>query len=716
MLKKIILIAVPALLLFLPSLAKEGMWVPTLLDKYNIAEMKQLGFKLSAEDIYSVNNASMKDAVVLFGTGCTAELISGEGLMITNHHCGYDAIQNHSTLAHDYLTNGFWAKNRQEELPNPGLTARILYRMEDVTSQVLAGSKEKPADSLQVIIDRNTKKITNQATENDKFEASIQPLFNGNQYFLYVYEVFSDVRLVGAPPSSVGKFGGDTDNWMWPRHTGDFSYFRIYSGKDNKPAKYSPDNVPYKPRKFFKISMNGVHANDFTLVFGYPGKTQEYIPAIAIKQIMEQGDPDKIAIRNLKLTVLAADMNRDRGVRIKYSAKYAATSNAWKKWQGEIKGLRRLNAIETKQQFEKEFTKWALATPERKNKYGEVLPKLEKLYTQLAPYSKANDFYTEIVQRGTDIFSIVSLFEAVDNKWNNLTKIDQQKLQKSINQRIEDYFNEYNQVTDEKVFATLLTHYAKYADQAFLPEDFKMLMKKTSKEILLEKYYRKSIFADQLKLEKLSADINPRTLKSLSKDPIFKMYKSLKKQYESTVEPSFTSIQKQIDSEMKTYISGIMEMKQGHPLWPDANKTLRVAYGKVEGYEPMDGASYDYYTTIDGIMQKDNPEIYDYNIPQALRDLYAKKDYGRYSENGQLHVCFIASNHTTGGNSGSPVINANGDLIGVNFDRCWEGTMSDLMFDPDRCRNIILDIRYALFITDKLAGAGYLIDEMQLVN
>lgn len=715
MFKKIILIAAVAVSC-LPSLAKEGMWIPTLLDKYNSAEMKQMGFKLSAEDIYSVNRASMKDAVVLFGSGCTGELISGDGLLITNHHCGYDAIQNHSTLAHDYLTNGFWAKSHQEELPNPELKVRFLNRMEDITSQVLAGTSDKPADSLQVIVARNSKKIIKQAAENDKYEVSIQPLFNGNQYFLYVYDVFSDVRLVGAPPSAVGKFGGDTDNWMWPRHTGDFSYFRIYADKNNQPAKYSPDNVPYKPKKFFKISLKGVQANDFTLVFGYPGKTQEYLPAVAIKQIMEQGDPDKIAIRDLKLGILAADMERDREIRIKYSAKYAATSNAWKKWQGEVKGLRRLNAIEVKQQFEKEFRSWAASTPERQKQFGDVIPSLEKLYSQLAPYTKANDFYTEIVQRGSDIFNVVSFFEAIESKWNTLSQNDQQKIQKSVRQKLDEYFDEYNRATDEKVFASLLSYYAKHADQSYLPEDFKALMKKTSREILISKIYQKSIFADQSKLTNLSMKLDSKVLKTIAKDPVYGIYKSLKKQYESTVEQPFISLQKQIDLAMKTYIAGIMAMKQGHPLWPDANKTLRVAYGKVEGYEPMDGASYNYYTTIDGIMQKDNPEIYDYNIPQALRDLYSKKDYGRYAENGQLHVCFTASNHTTGGNSGSPVIDANGNLIGVNFDRCWEGTMSDLMFDPDRCRNIVLDIRYALFITDKLAGAGYLLNEMQLVE
>jgi hypothetical protein len=693
---------------------KEGIWIPTLLDKYNIEEMKQMGFRLTADDIYSVNKASMKDAVVLFGTGCTGELISNDGLLITNHHCGFDAIQNHSSLEHDYLTNGFWAKNHQDELPNPELSVRFLTRMEDVSDQVLAGTEGKPSDSVSVIISRNTKQITAKAAENGKFEASVQPLFYGNQYFLYVYEVFEDVRLVGAPPTSIGKFGGDTDNWMWPRHTGDFSYFRIYANKDNQPAKYSPDNVPYKPKKFFKISIKGIQPNDFTLVFGYPAKTQEYLPSQAIRQIMEQGDPDKIKIRGLKLGLLAADMNKDPGVRIQYAAKYANTSNSWKKWQGEVKGLKRLNAIETKLQFEKEYASWAQSSPKQKNKYGEVLSSLGKRYEQLAPYTKANDYYGETVLRGTDIFSIVSFFESIESKWPSMTPSDRQNAQESIQPKLDEYFKEYNQTTDEKVFAALLRLYAKDVDPAFLPEDFKALMNKLGQEELISKVYRKSIFTDQEKLAETTSNLNVSKLKKISHDPIFQIFRSLKKQFESKVEPFYTSIQKQIDLSMKTYIAGIMEMKQEKPLWPDANKTLRVAFGKVEGYEPMDGVTYDYYTTLEGIMQKDNPAIYDYNVPQKLRDLYQKKDYGRYGKNGQMNVCFTASNHTTGGNSGSPVIDANGNLIGVNFDRCWEGTMSDLMFDPERCRNIILDIRYALFITDKLAGAGYLIDEMQL--
>lgn len=700
------------LLALTSAFAKEGMWIPTLLNKYNIEEMKQMGFKLTTEDIYSVNQASMKDAVVLFGTGCTGELISDQGLLITNHHCGFDAIQNHSSIEHDYLTNGFWAKNHQEELPNPQLNVRILDRMEDVTEKILAGSEGKPKDSLSVIINRNTKKITSEASQNGKYEAAVQPLFYGNQYFLYVYQVFEDVRLVGAPPSSIGKFGGDTDNWMWPRHTGDFSLFRMYANKDNHPAKYSADNVPYKPKKYFKISIKGIQPEDFTMVYGFPGRTQEFLPSQAIRQIMEQGDPDKIKIRDAKLSLLAADMDKDPKVRIQYAAKYATTSNAWKKWQGEVKGLRRLNAIATKQKFENEFKSWVAADPDRKNRFGEVLQNFEKLYNQLASYSKAYDYYGEIVQRGTDLFSIIAILESLDARWANLSPAEQAKSQKSIQLKLEDHFKDYNRETDEKVFAALLRMYARDLDPRLLPDDFKILMRKTSPEKLISKIYRKSLFSDSIKLSAVTNGLNPKKFMIISHDPAFKLFRSLKKYFESNVESKTNSIQKQIDENLKTYVAGIMKMHEGRPLWPDANKTLRVAYGKVEGYEPMDGVIYDYYTTLNGIMQKDNPAIYDYKVPQTLRDLYQKKDYGRYGKNGYLNVCFIASTHTTGGNSGSPVIDAYGNLIGVNFDRDWEGTMSDLMFDPDRCRNIVLDIRYALFIVDKLAGASYLIDEM----
>jgi hypothetical protein len=697
-------------------LAKDGMWIPTLVSKYNLDEMKQMGFKLSAEAIYSDAHESMKDAVVLFGSGCTGEFISNEGLIITNHHCGFDAIQNHSTLEHDYLTNGFWAKNHQEELPNQDLSVRILMHTEEVTDKVLAGTESQPKDSVSAIISRNAKKIAAQASDKGKYEANVQPFFSGNQYFLQVYQVFQDVRLVGAPPSAIGKFGGDTDNWMWPRHTGDFSIFRVYAGKDNQPAKYSTDNVPYQPKKFFKISIRGIQSYDFALLLGYPGRTQQFLPSQAIRQIMEQGDPDKIKIRDEKLRLLAVDMNRDAKVRIQYASKYQSTSNSWKKWQGEVKGLRRLNAVEAKQKTEAGFAQWVESNPERKARFGQVLPSFEKLYKELEPYTKANDYYGEIIQRGTDLFSLIAYFDQLESRWPGYSSAELPKIQKAVDSRLAEYFNEYNQATDEKIFAALLTIYVKDVDPRFLPEDFKSLMSKTTPELLISKFYRKSIFANQDKLASLSSGLNAQKLKTLRKDPAFRLFRSLKNCYETKVQAPFNAIQKQIDENQQIYVAGIMKMNADKPLWADANKTFRVAYGKVEGYRPMDGVTYDYYTTLTGIMQKNNPSVYDYNVPQALRSLYLNKDYGRYGTHGVMNVCFTASIHTTGGNSGSPVLDSAGNLIGINFDRCWEGTMSDLMYDPDHCRNIILDIRYALFIIDKFAGAGYLLDEMAITE
>jgi len=580
MFRKNLLLAGFVLLSIMPTWAKEGMWIPTLLDKYNIEDMKRMGFKLSADDIYSVNHESMKDAVILFGTGCTGELISGQGLFITNHHCGISFIQSHSSLEHDYLTNGFWAKNHQEELPNPGLTVRFLDRMEDVTEKVLAGTSDCPKDSVSAIIGRNTKKITTQASEKGKYDASVQTLFYGNQYFLYVYQVFEDIRFVGAPPSSVGKFGGDTDNWMWPRHTGDFSLFRIYANKDNQPAKYSPDNVPYKPKKFFKISIKGVQPEDFTMVFGYPGRTQQFLPKQAIQQIMEQGDPDKIKIRDIKLRLLAADMEKDARVRIQYTAKYASVSNQWKKWQGEIKGLRRLDVIGSKQKFETSFRQWVNSNPDRQKKYGQVLPDLEKLYDQFAPYTKANDYYTEVVQRGTDLFNSITFFEAIESKWPSLAQADQQKTQQAALSWIKSFFKNYNQATDEKIFAALLQLYAKDVNPAFLPEYFKKLMGKITPEELITKIYRKSIFADSAKLSAIVSGLNQKKLKTMSQDPAFKIFRDLKNYFEANIEPNFNSVQKQIDENMKVYVAGIMEMNVGKPLWADANKTLRVSYGQ----------------------------------------------------------------------------------------------------------------------------------------
>lgn len=695
--------------------AKEGMWIPMLLDKYNIEEMQQMGFKLTARDVYDVNHASLKDAVVLFGRGCTGELISDDGLLITNHHCGYRQIQAHSSVEHDYLTNGFWAMSREEELPNKDLTVSFLEYMEDVTAKVLEGTAGLAKDSLAKARKDNIKKIIKEAEKDGKFSAQVKPLFYGNQYFLYVYKVYKDVRLVGAPPSAIGKFGGDTDNWMWPRHTGDFSLFRIYADKNNEPAEYSPDNVPFKPKKFLKISLKGVQPNDFTLVFGNPGTTMEYWPYQAVDVTMNQRDPDRIHLRDIKLGIIGADMKSDPKIRIQYAAKYAGISNAWKKWQGEVKGLKRLNALNRKLDFEKEFQSWALANGIWDSKYKAVFENFDSLYNDYARFIKAYDYYAEVVYRGVEVFSLARQLNAIlSNLDKNKEKADEQC--RAMLEKLDDFFKDYNQPTDEKLAQALIPLLVKEMDASFLPEDLADELLQFEDISRVRKIYQKSVLLDRGKLAALLESCSANKLKRLRKDPLVHLFNRLHTKFDAEIYPTVNKLNDAIDENMKSYMAGLMEMKKGQAFYPDANLTLRVAYGKVEGYEPRDGVVYKHFTTLTGIMEKDNPNIYDYDVPDRLKKLYETKDFGRYADNGDVPVCFLASNHTTGGNSGSPVLNAHGELIGVNFDRCWEGTMSDIMFDPERCRNIVLDIRYALFIIDKFAGAGYLLDEMEIVE
>jgi len=700
----------------LTASAKEGMWIPTLLKKYNIEEMQQMGFRLTAEDIYSINNNSMKDAVVLFGRGCTGEMVSAEGLLLTNHHCGYGQIQSHSSIANDYLTNGFWAKSREEELPNPDLTVSFLERMDDVSEQVLAGTDTLAFAEAQERIQRNIREAEKAAGENGRFNAVIKPIFKGNQYFVYVYKVFRDVRLVGAPPSAIGKFGGDTDNWMWPRHTGDFSVFRVYAGKDNEPADYSPDNVPYKPKKFFPISMKGTQPKDFVMIFGFPGSTDQYLPSDAVEMLMNQSDPDRVKIRTLKLDILRRHMDADPKVRIQYASKYASTSNSWKRWQGEIRGLKRMDALSVKQGFETEFANWYAKNDSLTQRYAAVLPTLEKLYIDLTPYDKAYNYYQEIVFRGIDVFQLVYNMPRNKSVWKSISADRQQLMKEEIIKKVKEHFKNYDQATDEHVFVDLLRLLRADLDPSFLPVEFKNWLQKYDDAGLLKKIYRKSVMVDEEPLTKLIAGLNENNIDRLLKDPLVVLYDQLRSYYTANVERPYREINSQIDLQQKKYMAGIVAMRQGQALYPDANLTLRVAYGKVEGYKPADGVIYKHYTTVKGIIEKNNPDIYDYDVPQKLQDLYAANDFGAYAKGTEMPVAFTASIHTTGGNSGSPAINANGELVGINFDRCWEGTMSDILFDPDMCRNIMVDIRYVLFVIDKFAGAGYLLDEMELVK
>jgi len=714
--RKFNLILVAVLLSLYALQAREGMWVPVLLEKYNLAEMQQMGFKLTASDIYDVNNASMKDAVVLFGGGCTGELISGEGLLITNHHCGYRQIQTHSSVENDYLTHGFWAKSRDEELPNPGLSVSFLERMEDVTSQVLAGTEiERDPEKQQKIINSNIAELEKTAQEEGKFKASVRPFFYGNQYFLHVYKVYTDVRLVGAPPSAIGKFGGDTDNWVWPRHTGDFSLFRIYANKNNEPAAYSKENVPYTPKKFFPISIKGFSPEDFTMVFGYPGRTTQYLTSNAVRLIREQRNPDRISVRDMKLDIMGRHMNSDPKVRIQYASKHAGVSNAWKKWQGENLGIDRLAAVEKKKEFENEFKAWAEDRGSWENEFRPLLENFNDLYLQYAPLAKASDLYAEVVWSGIELFTLSSYLQMLIRQANDEGEIPE-NARIAVKRMAEGFYKDFHQPVDEELFFTLLPVFGKKLPASFIPADvLKVITKNTSPDQLL-KLYRKSVLTDQARVISLIESGSVKKMKLLSNDPVFTMFSSLRTFFDTQINPSLKVIEDNIETSMKPYMAGIMEMMEGQMFYPDANSTLRVAYGRVEGYQPKDGIVFKHYTTLEGIMEKDNPDIYDYDVPSRLKELFHSKDYGDYADNGELPVCFVASNHTTGGNSGSPVINAQGHLIGINFDRCWEGTMSDIMYDPEQCRNIALDMRYALFIIDKFAGAGYLLDEMELIR
>jgi hypothetical protein len=712
--KKFILILAAVFAFSSNLLAHEGMWIPMLLKKFNIEEMERMGFRLKAEDIYDVNHASMKDAVVIFGVGCTGELISQEGLVITNHHCGNGQIQNLSSLEHDYLTDGFWAKNRNEELPCPGLTVSFLEYMEDVTEKVLHGTDTiSNIEAKAKKISENIRAIEKESQQKSKFRAQVRPFFYGNQYFLQVYKVYTDVRLVGAPPSAIGNFGGDTDNWVWPRHTGDFSLFRIYANKENEPASFSVGNIPYKPRRFFSISLKGVQPGDFTMVFGYPGRTSRYLTSDAVDLIMNQRDPDRVGIREIKLEVLDHFMNSDPGVRIQYAAKRYGIANAWKKWQGEMLGLQKNNAVAVKKQFEKEFEIWAKANDLWESRYSNIFRISADIHTRYAPVIRASDYFNEVVINGIEIFKLAETL-------NNYFKRTESKKELSVNTRdtlltqVSDFFSEYYQPLDEQLFTRLLPLLPKNTGMAFLPINFKILMEKNTPEKLLKKVYRKSILTDSLKLKQFLKQDDISKLQRLKEDPVMKFYTELKNHYDKILQPQVKQLESAMDEYMKNYMEGIMRMNQDKPLYPDANSTLRVSYGKVEGYQPRDGVSYLHLSTLDGVMEKDSPAIFDYNVPDMLKTLYRQKDFGRYGENRKLPVCFIASNHTSGGNSGSPVLNSDGQLIGLNFDRVWEGTMSDILYDPAICRNIILDIRYALFIIDKYAMAGYLLDEMDI--
>lgn len=709
--KKVLLI-LSAVMLLLPITmhADEGMWIPMLLGK-NEAAMQKAGMRITAKDIYDVNNACLKDAVILFNQGCTGEFVSNEGLFLTNHHCGYYYITSHSTVEHDYLTHGFWAMNRDEELPCPGLTATRLVRMEDVTDQVLHGVTPNTSETeRQQLVERNIASITAKAVEGTHYKAVIKPFYYGNQYFMYINEVFTDVRLVGAPPSNIGKFGGDTDNWMWPRHTGDFSMFRVYADANNQPAPYAKTNRPYQPLKHLEISLQGVDEDDFTFVFGYPGTTRRYVTADAVNLTANEENPIRIALRDIRLRHYNNAMNQSPAQRLKYASKVASIANGWKKWQGETLGINRLHAVTLKQEQEAQFNTWAANKPA----YRHVLDSLHNNYQQLRPVDLAVTYFSEAVL-SSDFMnraaSLVSIYRA--GATNN--EAASQKAIDALLRSNATYFNDFTQHSpiDSAIFVETMVYmwqagYAPYLEG------------KTATEVAryLSTIYTKSMLTRPGAVEKFFKGYNTNKCNKLLKDPAVALYLTAYNYCLSDDKRNtYITANQNISRLMRTYVKGLMEQYPDSNFFPDANLTLRVAYGHVKGFHPRDAVTYTCYSTLEGIMQKEDPNIYDYVVEDRLKALYKAKDYGRYANaRGEMPVAFIATNHTTGGNSGSPVLNADGRLVGINFDRCWEGTMSDLLFDPDYCRNISLDIRYCLFIIDKFAGASHLIDELTIVE
>ena len=699
--------------------ADEGMWLPQLLQALNEKKMKSLGMKISAKDIYSINNGSLKDAIVSFNGGCTGEIISSKGLILTNHHCGFDAIQNHSTLEHNYIRDGFWAANNSEEIANKGMFVTFIVRIEDVSKQALTGVLATMTESeRQSAIDKNIADIRKTAKKETYQDGFVRGFFEGNQYYMFITETFRDIRLVGAPPSSIGNFGKDTDNWMWPRHTGDFSMFRIYANKYNKPAEYSADNIPYTPKKSLSISLDGVAENDFTLVFGFPGRTTQYLQSAAVQQIMEVNDPAKIAIREKALAVIDGYMRKDEQIKIQYAAKYASIQNSYKKWQGEVLGLTSTNALGKKKTYEAEFQKRVTNNPQWKIQYGTLPGDLESAYAEIKPLGYARDYYNEIISK-IELFTIAAQLNSLITAYTKDGDNGYQQRLPIVKNILEGLFDEYSPLVDKQLFEVLLDMYLKDQEDNVISKYLKEILKQKA-DNSLAKLATAFFDADMMTNKKVVMELLKKPaaefIQTVKPAEPLMLYNDLLKTYQTQVQAKLNEIQARINKLNRTYMQAQMDVFKEKTFYPDANSTLRVTYGNVKGYNPRDAVKYDFYTYLDGVLDKYKPGDYEFDVPEKIRTLYKNKDYGQYGSNGKMPVCFIAMNHTTGGNSGSPALDAYGNLVGLNFDRVWEGTMSDINYDPSICRNIMVDIRYVLFVVDKYAGAGHLIQEMKLVH
>ncbi len=702
----------------------EGMWLPMYLKRIH-PEMQKMGLKLSADELYNINNSSLKDAVVWFGGYCTGEVISGEGLVLTNHHCGFESVQAHSTPEKDYLTNGFWAMNRQQEIPTPGLFVSFLVRMEDVSARVLAKLNNDMSETdRQKAAAMELKAIEKEATEGTKYSAQAKEFFNGNQYFLMVYETFTDIRLVGAPPSAIGKFGGDTDNWMWPRHTGDFSMFRIYADKDNKAAEYSADNVPYKPKHFFPVSLSGVKKNDFSMIMGWPGRTDRYLTSYGVQMALDITNPARVMLRDAKLKAMKENMDKSAKVRIQYASKYAQIANYWKFFIGESRGLKRLDIPDKKLAEETAFQQWVNANSARKAKYGDALNLISGAYDKRRKYALAEAFYGEAAM-GPEINQVALAFKGLRDVLMEKPKdAASKKLQQDqiagivprFKEGLADHWKDYDANTDKMIFKAMMQAYAEKMPKDQLAPVFADIEKKYKGDFnkFADEVFAKSIFADQAKT---NAFLDKPDLKVLEKDPAFQVINSISSYWNGIRTNEINPIQVDLNKGNRLFVEGILEMnKNKKEFYPNANSTQRFTYGKVDDYFPQDAVYYNYFTTLEGVIEKEDPSNDEFIVPAKLKELWLKKDYGQYGVNGTVPVAFISNNDITGGNSGSPVLNARGELIGCAFDGNWEAMSGNIAFEPNLQRTISVDIRYVLFIVDKFAGAGHLVKEMKLVT
>lgn len=694
-------------------LPDEGMWLPMFIKRLNAEDMAKHGCKLSPEEIYSINSSSLKDAIVWLEF-CTAEIISENGLLLTNHHCAYDGIQSNSSVEHNYLDNGFWAKSFSEELPVSGQTASVLVRMEDLTSKILSGVNDTLSQAdRDKRIKEAIKALREEAEEKGKYRVIIRDMFNGNEYYMFVYQTFKDVRLVGAPPQSIGKFGGDTDNWMWPRHTGDFSMMRIYTSPEGKPADYSKENIPYKPKHFLPVSMNGYKEGDYAMILGFPGRTNRYATSSLMKMIMEKQNPIQIKLLGKKLEVWKKDMDADTKIRIQYASKYASTSNGWKNYKGLNEGLERLGVIEQRKQEEVEFQRWADGSADNKKKFGNIISDYEKVVESYKDVMVQN-LYLNLAGRGSEVFGLMASLKIFvdysEKNPGNIKGIDSAR--SAFYERAEDFYKDFNAGTDKKVYASLLELYLSDIPEDRRPEIFSNIGKEGIQKYL-DKLYSKSIFTNR---EKLDAFLKKPVLKKLEKEGFYIISNSIKSYADSKITPAASAYTRNTEQLKRLLLEGMRKAQPNKSWYPDANSTLRMTYGNVKSYDPRDAVHFDYFTTTDGILEKYKKDDGEFNVPERLIEMLKRKDFGPYAENGELKVAFLTTNDITGGNSGSPVINDRGELIGCAFDGNWEAMTGDLIFDPELKRTICVDIRYVLYIVDKYAGADNLMRELKLIK